>query len=289
MPELDAEVTLAEAQSHLTPAESDWPPNLPEELKSELRLRRALQLCCLEMAEKLKDGTSISQEEMHAKLNEVALDVGGLEYGVPLPPIHDMQRQMVMASDVPLHDFRVVARTEFEEELAKKLKIRNSWSSLGDQEVCVIDTEEGPMVLPRPHAGLRLRKILDSCILRSGMSIRAETELRAMDSLRKRINDRQWDCYVLSGVFAEKSVRSDIHYFFRKGLPTLACSYHGEPNGRVLAALCLHPIGYYQGSHVGLMCPTDEVIAHLLMMRGDERRYWASCGQWSASDTRSGI
>ncbi len=290
MPELDItpEQAVADIQQNLIPEESTWPPNLSEEIKTELRLRRALQVRLSDLIDRMKNGELISQQEMHAQLNEVAHDTVGLEYGIPMPPLHDMNRKMVTASRVPLAHVEA-ARTEFEEELAAKVHIRNSWSKLGDQEICVVDTEEGPIAIPRYHSGIRLRKILDSLSLRAGMSIRAETELRAMDSLKKRINARQFDHYVLSGVFPERSPRSDIHYFFRKGLPTLACSFHGYEQGRVIAALCLHPLGYYQGSHVGLMCPTDEVISALLMMRSDEHFFWRSSGQWSASDSRSGI
>jgi hypothetical protein len=115
--------------------------------------------------------------------------------------------------------------------------------------------------------------------------------MRALESLRSRIGEPQFDSYVLSGIFSEMSPRSGVYYFFRKGRPTLAVTFHGRNanNGRVLAALCLHPMGYYSGSHVGLMTPTDEVIAHLLLMRADEHKFWAKSGQWSASDTRSGI
>jgi hypothetical protein len=282
---------LEEAKRTLIPEESTWPPNLPENIRVELRLRRALQVKIIELAQQMERGElEITWEQLHTHLNEIAKETTGMEYGIPLPSMHDIKRPLITASRVPLS--HVVARTELEEEIqaeSPRALIRNSWRMLGDKEVCVIQTEEGPMYFPRYFAGLRLRKLLDSAFLRSGMSIDADCEIRAMESLKKRINGRQWDSYVLSGIFPELSERSDIHYFFRKGFPTLAVSYHGYPEGRVLAALCLHPVGYYQGSHCGLMTPTDEVISHLLMMRGDERKYWASCGQWSAWDTRSGI
>jgi hypothetical protein len=62
-----------------------------------------------------------------------------------------------------------------------------------------------------------------------------------------------------------------------------------ETGGKVLAALCLHPMGFYQFTHAGLMTPTDEVIAHLLMIRTDEHKYWAKSGQWPTTDSRSGV
>jgi hypothetical protein len=183
--------------------------------------------------------------------------------------------------------------TEMAEDLTTRLRqsVRNSWHTLGDKSVCIVDTEQGPMAFPEYDAGNRLRKIIRGNEVRHYAHQTAAAEFKAMESLKTRISESQFDSYVLSGIFPERSKRSDIWYFFRKGYPTLAVSFHGkfEGVGKVLAALCLHPLGYYAGTHVGLMCPTDEVIAHLLMMRADEHKFWAKSGQWSASDTRSGI
>lgn len=275
-----------------------FPPGVPMELQEELRrdfkLRQKLQRKAMEMAEQLHGGETHTLEDLQRALNQVALEEDGSEYGVPLPSRYAMDRQMVLAHNVPLHHAPPACRTELEEEISRKVKVRNSWSQLGDMEVVVLDTDEGPMAVPRYHAGWRLQKMIDTTVLRAGTSQTADAELRAMDSLKKRLNGAQWDSYVLSGMFLEESKRSGLHYFFRKGYPTIATSYRpgtkkGYSEGRVIACLCLHPMGYYQGSYCGLMCPTDEVICQLLMMRADERRYWGKCGQWSPSDPRSGI
>lgn len=110
-----------------------------------------------------------------------------------------------------------------------------------------------------------------------------------MDSLKEKLTAAQWNSYVLTGIFPETSKRSGLTYFFRKGFPTLALSYHGDEQGRIIAALCLHPFGYYAGTHCGAMTPTDEVIAHLLLMRADEHGFWKKSGQWHITDTRSGV
>jgi hypothetical protein len=47
----------------------------------------------------------------------------------------------------------------------------------------------------------------------------------------------------------------------------------------VLAALCQHPIGYYEGTWAGSMCPTDDVVAMLMLMRGDEPMFWKRSNQ----------
>ena len=56
-----------------------------------------------------------------------------------------------------------------------------------------------------------------------------------------------------------------------------------------LCALCLHPIGYYGDTWAGVMCPTDEVIAHLLMMRGSEEKIWANSNQHPVDHPNAGV
>ena len=58
----------------------------------------------------------------------------------------------------------------------------------------------------------------------------------------------------------------------------MALREHGEQM-RILACLCLHPIAYYADSWAGAMCPTDDVIAHLMLMRGDEPMFWRRSNQ----------
>ena len=67
---------------------------------------------------------------------------------------------------------------------------------------------------------------------------------------------------------------------FRRLKPTVAISLKGtDKSPRILCALCLHPIAYYEDSWAGAMCPTDDVIAHLALMRGDEAMYWRRANQ----------
>jgi hypothetical protein len=253
------------------------------------------------MAFRTAQGVEVSYEEAHAAINQIAEEHGFLS-GVPIPIVRrdgNEAPDLVMAAGVPLAELfhmnqaqRRAERTELEGNLLRShLRVRNSWHMLGDQTVAVIETEKGPMALPHYDAGMRLRKLITGHQVRFHAHQRAEAEMKALESLRARISESQFDSYVLSGIFPERSPRSDVWYFFRKGYPTLAVSFHGQhgEDGKVLCALCLHPMGYYQGTHVGLMIPTDEVIAHLLLMRADERKFWAKSGQWRAEDTRSGI
>lgn len=105
-----------------------------------------------------------------------------------------------------------------------------------------------------------------------------EAERKALDKLGSLISHHMFLSYLLTGCFLETSKRSKVRYMFRKLRPTLAIVDEGNGT-RLLCGLCLHPIGYYQDSWAGVMCPTDEVVAHLCMMRGDEKKFWANANQ----------
>lgn len=106
-----------------------------------------------------------------------------------------------------------------------------------------------------------------------------EAEWKAMGKLEELIGDHQFRSYFLTGTFMESSKRSKTTYVFRKLRPTLAFSRSDEKEVKILCALCLHPIGYYQSTWCGVMVPTDDVIAHLVLMRGDEKEYWKRSNQ----------
>jgi hypothetical protein len=107
-----------------------------------------------------------------------------------------------------------------------------------------------------------------------------ETEATALETLKSHINDWQLRQYVLLGQFLESSPRSGVTYIFRRARPTVAIagSLDGE-HMKILASLCMHPIGYYAHTTVGTMTPTDDVLSHLLLMRGDEHEFWKRCSQ----------
>lgn len=110
-----------------------------------------------------------------------------------------------------------------------------------------------------------------------------DQEQRALKLLGELISHRQMKTYVLTGMFLEKSKRSGVTYLFRRLKPTVAAARgdHNLPGQsmKILAALCMHPIAYYQGSWAGAMCPTDDVIAHLMLMRADEHMFWKRSNQ----------
>ena len=117
---------------------------------------------------------------------------------------------------------------------------------------------------------------------------RLETEFTAMAKLRELVSFRAFRQYLLTGTFLETSKRSHVVYMFRRLRPTVAMHSVNEQM-KILCALCLHPIAYYSGSWAGAMCPTDDVIAHLMLMRGDEHMFWKRANQHPAYRPEAGL
>lgn len=115
-----------------------------------------------------------------------------------------------------------------------------------------------------------------------------DAELKAQRKLATLIPEESFQLYQLTGQFAQLSKRSQVTYLFRRGRPTIAIR-QDETGGSPLCALCLHPIGYYADTWAGVMCPTDEVIAHLLMMQGSEEKFWANANQHPVDHPAAGI
>ena len=129
-----------------------------------------------------------------------------------------------------------------------------------------------------------------------------DTELTALDALAELLTARMYKAYILTGSFLETSKRSGLVYLFRRCRPTLVLSGHGtrhdyfsgadkdeDSSMRILCALCLHPLAYYAQTFAGAMTPTDDVIAHVLLMRADEHLFWKRANQHAAIAPESGL
>jgi hypothetical protein len=117
-----------------------------------------------------------------------------------------------------------------------------------------------------------------------------EQESNAVQLLGTLIGHRQFKQYMLTGMFLERSQRSGVHYLFRRLRPTVAIVADEKRGGtRILCTLCMHPIAYYRGSWAGAMCPTDDLIAHLMLMRGDEAMFWKRSNQHPSWAPESGL
>lgn len=111
-----------------------------------------------------------------------------------------------------------------------------------------------------------------------------EQESAALHLLATLLPHHAFKRYLLTGMFLEISKRSGVCYMFRRLKPTVAFR-----DQVILCALCLHPIAYYEGSWAGAMCPTDDVIAHLMLMRGDEAMFWRRANQHHAIYPEAGL
>jgi hypothetical protein len=112
------------------------------------------------------------------------------------------------------------------------------------------------------------------------------SEVAALGKLKSLVEPHLFAMYFMTGAFVEISPRSGVTYILRRSRPTIATVPSDRKDeskpARFLAALCLHPLGYYAGTWAGAMVPTDDVIAHLLMIRGDEHLYWRRANQHPA-------
>lgn len=116
-----------------------------------------------------------------------------------------------------------------------------------------------------------------------------EAEVKAMEKLRSLVPAHIFDMYFLTGMFLETSKRSGVTYVFRRLKPTIAIKGDKEDRMRILCCLCMHPIGYYEGSWAGSLVPTDDVLSHLLLMRADEPFYWRKSNQISPLRPNAGL
>lgn len=244
----------------------------------------------------------ISWEAIRWGVNKLS-EERGWHHGCPMPSATDETHSLVVAKGAPLSDrqpgglldfglggprVHVCMDSDLKEDYLERV---NSWTP-DPVRVEVYRDSEGPFKLRMPVSHERMRFWLDTMAVRAG-ALDWETEITAMRSLQQKITDGQWGSYVLSGMFPEKSERSGVTYILRKGLPTIAITERKLADGRVrrhfLAALCLHPLAYYTNTWAGSQPPSDEVMAHLLLIRADEHTFWKKAGQHPITDPRAAI
>jgi hypothetical protein len=173
-----------------------------------------------------------------------------------------------------------------QEPVPSDLKVVNSWWNNRHRcTVKVVHDKNG-----RASARMAIRNAFSFLIgtLEAASAWPIEAEQKALQKLKQLIPQDQFELYSLTGHFVECSKKSLLTYIFRRCRPTLVMK-DNEEETYLLCALCLHPIGYYADTWAGVMCPTDEVIAHLLMMRGCEAKYWANANQHPIEESSSGL
>ena len=151
------------------------------------------------------------------------------------------------------------------------------WSSKAKSDIAIFRDRTGKVV----HWGqVPTVGTLDVLMRTLGCSVAwsIEAEANALHTLGSLIRHHTFKYYLLTGMFLETSKRSGVTYLFRKLRPTIALKAHGEKM-HILCGLCMHSVGYYQDTYAGALCPTDDVISHLLLARSDEKLFWRRCNQ----------
>ena len=172
------------------------------------------------------------------------------------------------------------------EEIPEGTKIRNTFWSWRWRTEVVIWEENGKIEWGPLGTSNQLGMLLNTLGASDAWGI--EQEAAAVQTLGTLIRHRQFKQYLQTGMFMERSPRSHVSYLFRRLRPTIAISSNSG-TAKALCALCLHPIGYYDGSWAGAMTPTDDVIAHLSLMRGDEAMLWRRANQHPSYRKEAGI
>lgn len=247
------------------------------QVRPELSLSREPPAASLELVERFDNFAPLRNG-----LRRIAEERGDWA-GIPMP-ITD-ERLVIEPSYPFAKDFPT---TEPEEIPAgERLKVRNRWYSKRHRgTVIVVEDENGRVgVTYGAGKGIDLEMSTIGCSFAWGV----EQEHRALKLLGSLVRPVQFKQYLLTGLLLEKSKRTGIFYIFRKLRPTVALRATKDDRLRILAALCMHPIGYYAGSWAGAMCPTDDVIAHLMLMRGDEPMFWRRANQHGPHSPEAGL
>ena len=241
---------------------------------------------------------SVSWEDVHAAIAREGKRRGEWA-GLPMPiegmsmMIHPSYpfSQNLAKTFMPTDGVRHVCRSE---DVEADTEIRNSWRSFNDGREVTIWRDGKKFRFS--HTG---RMNTGSMLLSTIGASRAwdfNAEIRAMEALKAKITEWAYQCYVMTGSFLESSPKSHVVYLFRRLRPTVAMS--GQPdykNGRgdqgmrILACLCAHPVGYYNDSWAGALVPTDDVLAHLLLMRSDEHEFWKQANHHHPLAPESGL
>lgn len=220
----------------------------------------------------------LSYEQLAATLAQVCQEKSEWA-GLPIPiPDHELILE-------PRFPYQELTRLAQEKPPPPPEDIVNSWWSARLHATVVITRTTGKLealVLPRQS----LLPMLQTLAVVPVWPLAAEHE--AICKLGELVSHHAMRCYMLTGCFLETSKRSGVTYLFRRLRPTVALK-GGEHCLRVLACLCQHPVGFYSSTFGGCMVPTDEVISHLVMMRGDEHYYWRICNQHPPEAEQSGL
>lgn len=211
--------------------------------------------------------------QLRNKLSEVGF-MHGHYSGVPMPLEGE---DLIIEKSHPLYE--VLGKKQNQDDSDDGFRLRSEFYSHKKQSTILVMEKDGKIewgLVPQIH-GLPFVIRTLGCSAAWGL----EQESKALNTLAGHVRHHQFKQYLLTGMFMERSKRSNVVYLFRKLRPTVAIRVD-EKGSRILCALCMHPIAYYGRSYAGAMCPTDDVLAHLMIMRADEHMFWKRSNQHGA-------
>ena len=206
--------------------------------------------------------------------------------GIPMPLDNE---RLVLEPKYPMAEaLMAMGKVEKDDPLPADVKQRNCWwSSRLKAEIYIWD-EGGKIQWGK--IGRQHHIMMDLHTLGCAEAWGIEQEARAVQLLGTLVSHRQFKQYMLTGMFMETSKRSGVCYVFRRLKPTVALDMdHKSGRVGILACLCMHTIGYYLDTWAGALCPTDDVIAFLVMMRGDEHMLWKRSNQHHPGRPEAGL
>lgn len=218
-------------------------------------------------------------------LRKIAAERGDWS-GIPMPISGE---RLVVEPNYPYAEIANIGKDPDEDETESlDFKVRNVFWSKTKRNDVVICEENGKIVAGLMPGNRSLNHALSTLKCSEAWGI--EQEANAVQLLAGLVRHRAFKQYMLTGMFIETSKRSRVTYIFRRLRPTIALRPTKDGQDmRILCTLCMHPIAYYQDSWAGAMCPTDDVISHLMLMRADEKMFWRRSNQHAAHRPESGL
>ena len=205
--------------------------------------------------------------------------------GIPMPLEH---APLVIEPSYPNAE-ALMAISREEPPTESDITVRNSFWSRTRQSTIVVynEKESGKLGWVALYGGHHIGMDITTLMASDAWGI--EQDANAVRLLGTLVKHHQFKQYMMTGMLLERSKRSGTYYLFRRLKPTVALTANKGDQLCVLCAMCLHPIAYYDGSWAGGMCPTDDVVAHLMLMRGDEKMFWRRANQHPPHSPSAGL
>lgn len=224
---------------------------------------------------------------MREALNELSRKAG--EY-CGLPPMIEGEYLIVEPTHRAykvFHEHNIKVAAANGGEIDAGTIVNRWWSRRSRTEVIIWREPDGKLEWGQLPASNHLRSEFGTMACSIAWSMTAEYQ--ALEKLSEMIPRHLFNGYFLTGCFIETSKRSGVTYLFRRLRPTVAMRPDKDGEMKILCCLCMHSIGYYAETWAGALCPTDDVITHLMLMRGDESMFWRRANQIPPARPEAGL